>query len=558
MGSTRVNLEPKAHMSSKLQTIRNLYISELPQKINNMRLAWQKVSEQKDTSDLRHLRIMIHSLAGSSGSFGLPHIQQQAEQLEALLRNITFNDKQQQKNIDQHLNLMQETAKTASKINHQSQHNQQENVTFHSQQKRHILIVEDDPSQGDDLAEQLMHYGYEVVLLRDISQLENTLTTQTVNLVLCDIMHNDRENAGFEAIHQLRTKHVNCSQLPVLFLSARDDLEARLKAIRAGGIGYFQKPVNIGSLIDRIEQLISPNTTERQPHVLLVDDDTSLSQYHALLLEEAGIQTWILNDPEKLMDTLRVFSPDLVLMDLYFPNCTGVELAGVIRQQNNYLGVPILFLSIEKEISEHLLAYSSGADDFLTKPINPKHFVPLVTEKIKRFRQLRDMMLHDSLTGAFNHTSIKNLMDSEISRSRREGHNMVVAMLDIDWFKKINDTYGHPAGDRVLRDLSHLLHRRLRHSDSVGRYGGEEFMVVLGNTDINTALQVLDGIREHFAKIVHEESDKQFQVTFSAGIAQLSDFSEGKQLVSAADDALYRAKEAGRNRICLAQREVLE
>lgn len=553
-----MNLEPKAQMSSKLQTIRNLYITELPQKINNMRLTWQKVAEQKDTSDLRHLRIMIHSLAGSSGSFGLPQIQQQAEQLEALLRHITFNDKQQQQNIDKHLDLMQEAAKTASKINHQSQHNQQENVTFHSHQKRHILIVEDDPSQGDDLAEQLMHYGYEVVLLRDISKLEKTLTLQTVNLVLCDIMHNDHENAGFEAIHQLRTKHVNCSQLPVLFLSARDDLEARLKAIRAGGIGYFQKPVNIGSLIDRIEQLISPNTTERQPHVLLVDDDTSLSQYHALLLEEAGIQTWILNDPEKLMDTLRVFSPDLVLMDLYFPNCTGVELAGVIRQQNNYLGVPILFLSIEKEISEHLLAYSSGADDFLTKPINPKHFVPLVIEKIKRFRQLRDMMLHDSLTGAFNHTSIKNLMDSEISRSRREGHNMVVAMLDIDWFKKVNDTYGHPAGDRVLRDLSHLLHRRLRHSDSVGRYGGEEFMVVLGNTDINTALQVLNGIREHFAKIIHEESDKQFQVTFSAGIAQLSDFSDGKQLVSAADDALYRAKEAGRNRICLAQREALE
>ncbi len=552
-----MNQTPKTPMSSKLQTIRNLYVADLPQKINNMRLAWHKVIEQKDTNDLRQLRIMIHSLAGSSGSFGLPQIQQQAEQLEALLGHITFNDEQQKSKIEQHLDIMQQSAQAAAKTNLQSQHNQQEHVLFQSQQKRHVLIVEDDPSQGDELSEQLMHYGYEVVLLRDINQLETTLSTQTIDLILCDIMHNNRENAGFEMIHQLQERNIGCKNIPVLFLSARDDLDARLKAIRAGGIGYFPKPVNIGSLIDRIEQLISPNSAQRQPHVLLVDDDTSLSQYHALLLEEAGIQTWILNEPEKLMDTLRVFSPDLVLMDLYFPNCTGVELAGVIRQQNNYLGVPILFLSIEKDISEHLLAYSSGADDFLTKPINPNHFVPLVIEKIKRFRQLRDMMLHDSLTGAFNHTSIKNLMDTEISRSRREARNMVVAMLDIDWFKKVNDTYGHPAGDRVLRDLSHLLHRRLRHTDAVGRYGGEEFMIVLGNTDIHTAMVILDGIREHFAKIIHEESDKQFQVTFSAGLAQLSDFSEGSQLVSAADDALYRAKEAGRNRICLAQMDTL-
>jgi diguanylate cyclase (GGDEF)-like protein len=272
-------------------------------------------------------------------------------------------------------------------------------------------------------------------------------------------------------------------------------------------------------------------------------------------LEEAGIQTMILNDPANLIETIKVFNPDLVLMDLYFPTCTGVELAGVIRQQNAYLGIPILFLSIEKEVSEHLLAYQIGADDFLTKPINPNHFVPLVTQKIRRFRQLRDLMLHDSLTGAFNHTSIKNMMDTEIARSTREGQDMVIAMLDIDWFKRVNDTYGHPAGDRVLRDLSHLLHRRLRHTDYVGRYGGEEFMIVLGNIDKETANTLLNTIREHFAHIIHEEADTQFRVTFSAGLAQLSDFSDGSQLISAADEALYRAKEAGRNCICLAETE---
>lgn len=548
--------KPTQAISSKLQTIRNLYINDLPNKIENINQTWQKIRTQADFNYIRHLRIMIHSLVGSSGSFGFPNIQQQAEQLETLLSHITFTDEQQQNKISHHILQMQQSATTASKNDlyplSAPQDNQHQTLI---QQKRHILIVEDDPSQGDELAEQLTHYGYEIILLCDISQIETILKTQTINLILCDIMHEEHENAGFEAIQKLKEHHINCQQLPVLFLSARDDLEARLNAIRTGGIGYFQKPVHIGSLIDRIEHLLSPIITERRPHVLLVDDDTSLSQYHALLLEEAGIQTWTLNEPERLMETLRVFNPDLVLMDLYFPNCTGIELAAVIRQQNAYLGTPILFLSIEKEISEHLLAYSIGADDFLTKPINPNHFVPLVIQKIKRFRQLRNMMLHDSLTGALNHTSIKNMMDTEIARARREKKNLVVGMLDIDWFKKVNDTYGHPAGDRVLRDLSHLLHRRLRHTDFVGRYGGEEFMIVLGNTDIDTSCTFLEIIRIHFAQIIHEESNQQFRVTFSVGLAQLIDFHEGNQLVSAADNALYRAKKAGRNQICLAKNE---
>jgi diguanylate cyclase (GGDEF)-like protein len=167
-------------------------------------------------------------------------------------------------------------------------------------------------------------------------------------------------------------------------------------------------------------------------------------------------------------------------------------------------------------------------------------------------------MLHDGLTGAFNHTTIKNMMDTELARCRREKQNMVVAMLDIDLFKLVNDQYGHPAGDRVLRDLSHLLHRRLRHTDFLGRYGGEEFMIVLSHTDIVMAEQFMNAIRAHFAEIIHEEGDQQFRVTFSAGLAQFSDFNDGSNLISAADAALYQAKETGRNRICLARVGVTE
>lgn len=540
-----MTLSREERISTQLQNIRALYMRDLPNKIGNLQHSWQGYCRTREDQERHHLRIQIHSLAGSAGSFGLSELQQLAEQLEKII----LTDDPCDPTVAQH------TQALLAKMLHQAEQAEQATQPYVSSgrqqlptvQKHHILIVEDDPDQGDDIVLQLEHYGYEVTLLRQIEQLPDKISRHRIDLILCDVMHDHRQDAGFQAIaniNQERHRHT-----PVLFLSVRDDLDARLQAIRAGGIGYFPKPVNMGELIDRIEQLLSPPAIERRPHILIVDDDATLSQYHALLLEEAGMQTWVLNDPDNLLDTMRLFNPDIVIMDLYFPDCTGVELAAVIRQKKDYLGIPILFLSIEKEISEHLLAYTIGADDFLTKPIHPQHFVPLIEQKVRRFRQLRNLMLHDSLTGAYNHTSIKNMLDNEAARARRELRNLVAVMLDVDHFKLVNDTYGHPAGDRVLRDLAHLLHRRLRHTDYVGRYGGEEFLLILGDTSLETATRLVDTMRRHFAEIVHEEGDRQFRATFSAGIAQFSDYDNTNLLISAADEALYRAKENGRNRI---------
>jgi diguanylate cyclase (GGDEF)-like protein len=129
---------------------------------------------------------------------------------------------------------------------------------------------------------------------------------------------------------------------------------------------------------------------------------------------------------------------------------------------------------------------------------------------------------------------------------------MAYAMIDLDHFKQVNDTHGHAAGDRVLRSLAHLLIKRLRHNDIVGRYGGEEFSVVLPGTTGTTAVKLLDELRADFAKVLHQTCDAEFSVTFSCGIAELPRFTTLGQISDAADKALYRAKHEGRNRTILA------
>jgi diguanylate cyclase (GGDEF)-like protein len=161
-------------------------------------------------------------------------------------------------------------------------------------------------------------------------------------------------------------------------------------------------------------------------------------------------------------------------------------------------------------------------------------------------------MLRDSLTGLFNHTTIRERLSQEVARSVRQNQPLALAMLDLDHFKVVNDTYGHATGDRVIKSLSHMLSRRLRHADIVGRYGGEEFIAILPNSNGQVAMQVMDELRLSFSQIRYISDNHEFNVTISCGIATFPEHQTPASLSEAADQAMYIAKRSGRNRVVLA------
>jgi len=414
---------------------------------------------------------------------------------------------------------------------------------------RRLVYLSGSPDETRELTQQIGPFGYEMRAFHAIEELQKALAHQSPDAIIA-IAASPRD---LELLREVVVEQgTGASRPQVLFVSERGDMEARLQAVRAGGDAYFAKPLDVSELIDKLDALTEHE--EPSPYrILVVDDEEPLASFYALTLQEAGMSTAALSDPLDVMQTLADFRPDLILMDVYMPQCTGLELATVIRQQEDYVSIPIVFLSAETDLQKQMAAMSSGGDDFLVKPIQPEHLVSSVATRASRSRTLRSFMIRDSLTGLLNHTTTKEQLEIEVLRARRSAVVLSFAMIDIDRFKSVNDSYGHLMGDRVIKSMARILSQRLRKTDIIGRYGGEEFAVILPGTDGATAVRVLDEIRRGFGEIHHHSSKGDFEVTFSCGVAEFPHCRDAASLGDAADKALYEAKRSGRNRIVYAQ-----
>ena len=425
-----------------------------------------------------------------------------------------------------------------------------ENGTEPQQYRRTpVYIALPNAELASRLIRQLDFFGFRASAFNSADELIEACALNKPETILVDVDFGGDQNAGIGTIERLQTRHE--TPIPIIFVSEDDgSIETRLRASRCGGEEFFYPAVDPGQLIEKIESYTHGNNVEPYK-VLVLDDSRAQAKYMETVLKKAGMISHIITDPMQIMHALEEFSPEIIILDMYMPGCTGMEIARVIRQQDKFHSVPIVYLSAEEDLGKQLHAMSLGGDDFLTKPIDPKHLVATLHNRGRRARSLLALMIRDSLTGLYNHTHTLHLLEQEIVRAEQKNQPLCFAMLDIDYFKKVNDTYGHPIGDRILRNLSMFLKQRFRKTDHIGRYGGEEFAIILTGTEANDARQVLDNIRESFSKLLQQAGDQEFAVTFSCGVACWQGESS-QALCERADRALYMSKENGRNQVTIA------
>jgi diguanylate cyclase (GGDEF)-like protein len=297
--------------------------------------------------------------------------------------------------------------------------------------------------------------------------------------------------------------------------------------------------------------------------VLVVDDAATNLQVVGEMLDLAGYGTTYATSGEQALQRLTTLTPDLILLDLMMPDLSGIEVCEKLQAQPQWQDIPVIFLTASNQKTHLIDAFAKGAVDYVTKPFEPVELLARVKVHLE-LKQTRDTLLKtleqlhrlattDALTGVANRRLLFELGHKMLGATQRHNQPLSLLMIDIDHFKQINDTYGHPVGDQVLQKLVEALQENLRQEDLLGRLGGEEFTAILPLTDLDSAHAVAERCRQQVAALDIQPALLQhssIHITISIGVAaRCAQDTTIDSLISRADHALYEAKRQGRNQV---------
>ncbi|HLH94674.1 MAG TPA: PleD family two-component system response regulator [Xanthobacteraceae bacterium] len=447
-----------------------------------------------------------------------------------------------------------------------------------------VLVVDDVPANVKLLEARLSAEYFDVVTA--VSGLEALTICERAecDVVLLDVMMPDMD--GFEVCRRLKSG-LTTHHIPVVMVTALDQPSDRVKGLESGADDFLTKPVSDVALIARVRSLarlkmmtdelrmravtsreIGIESPEREAlseagrngRILMVDDRPALSdRIQTMLASEHKVD--LERDPNEALFHAAEGNYDLVIVSLDLENFDGLRLCSQLRSLERTRNVPLLAIAEADSNARLVRALEIGVNDYLVRPFDKNELAARARTQIRKKRyteRLRDnmqlsieMAITDALTGLYNRRYMESHVGTLVDQAAARGKPLSVLILDIDYFKSINDTHGHDAGDSVLQDFAVRIRKSIRGIDLACRYGGEEFVVVMPETDMAVATMVAERLRRRIASepFPIQKGARSIDVTISIGIAGLSPGDDAAAVIKRADLALYRAKRDGRNRV---------
>ena len=447
-----------------------------------------------------------------------------------------------------------------------------------------VLVVDDVPANTKLLEARLSAEYFDVVTAMNGQEALTICERAECDLVLLDVMMPDMD--GFEVCRRLKSNPVT-HHIPVVMVTALDQPSDRVRGLEVGADDFLTKPVSDVALIARVRSLArlklmtdelrmravtsreigldSPEReavaeTGRNGNILVVDDRAASAERIVGMLSDEHKADIEANPNEALFHAAEG-SYDLVIVSLGLDNFDGLRLCSQIRSLERTRNVPILAIADAESNSRLVRGLEIGVNDYLSRPIDKNELMARVRTQIRKKRyteRLRDnvqmsieMAITDALTGLFNRRYMETHVGALVEQASSRGKPLAVLVLDIDYFKSINDTHGHDAGDDVLREFALRIKKSIRGIDLACRYGGEEFVVIMPETDMAVSTMVAERLRRRIASepFAIQKGARSVPVTISIGIAALGREDNAATVLKRADQALYRAKRDGRNRV---------
>jgi two-component system cell cycle response regulator len=448
-----------------------------------------------------------------------------------------------------------------------------------------VLVVDDVPANVKLLEARLSAEYFDVVTANCGTQALEICQRAECDIVLLDVMMPDID--GFEVCRRLKSDP-RTHFIPVVMVTALDSPSDRVRGLDAGADDFLTKPVSDVVLIARVRSLtrlkmmtdelrmraitsleIGVQAPEREAiadtgkggKILLVDDrPSSYERLAPVLTEEHSVD--VEPNPAEALFHAAEGNYDLLIVSLNLENYDGLRLCSQVRSLERTRSVPLLALSDADNNVQLMRGLEIGVNDYLLRPVDKNELLARSRTQIRRRRYthyLRDsvqnsieMAITDPLTGLHNRRYLESHIGTLAEQAASRGKPLALMILDIDFFKSVNDTYGHDAGDDVLREFATRIRKSIRGIDLAARYGGEEFVIVMPETDLHVAGIIAERLRRSIASepFSIEKGTKRIEVTISVGISMLEEKNEPvADVLKRADQALYRAKHDGRNRV---------
>jgi len=491
--------------------------------------------------DVVHARVLVHNIRGTARSYGLPAVGDAAALLEDALVSLMEKpaDQARIRVIPDLFRTFADAARLPCP--------QPAPALSHRSSVQTLLIVADPAGATAPAAAAVAEEtGFTPVISGSAEEAAAFMEGGSrPSALMIDLDHLDAS-----ARQSIRELTAQCGGLPVLLSGSDGNLQNRIDAVHLGAVRFLEKPLDADRMRESMRQIRETASAGSAP-VLIVDDDEQFLNLAASVLSRNGFSTYALSSTANLMEVLAQVRPELLILDILMPGISGFDICKMLRQSTAWRNLPVIVTTALTGLDVRVAAFKAGADDYLTKPFVDEELLARIQVRLDRARLEREMAERDSLTGLLLRRPFVTSAQAAIADARRTGRPLSICLIDVDHFKKVNDQRGHLAGDRVLSGFGRLLQSRFRREDLRGRWGGEEFAIVLPGQDVVTSAQAISRFLEEFsAMIFTDDLGNEFTCTFSGGVAALGyDGATLEDLIKTADNRLYCAKAGGRRQI---------